>query len=72
VSVELWARELGEVLGYSVHLRYDAEHLTIDETAIAPTAEWSSALDPNQEGAVRALVTSKPGELAAGATRSSA
>ena len=65
--VELWAAELGPVLGYSAHLRFDTEHLENDPAG-APSAE--PALGAAAEEAVH-LATALPGDVAFGGTRRS-
>ena len=65
--VELWAAELGPVLGYSAHLRFDTEHLELDPAG-GPTTE--PALGAAADEAVH-LATALPGDVAFGGTRRS-
>ena len=65
--VELWAAELGPVLGYSAHLRFDTEHLDLDPAA-GPSVE--PALGATADEAVH-LASALPGDLAFGGTRRS-
>ena len=52
--VQVWARELGQVFGLAGHVRYDAEHLAVNEVAMATPLGADGAGEAAYLGAPRA------------------